>query len=157
MSESSRDLLRIYADTSVFGGCFEPEFSAASLRFFRLVRERRISLLLTRVVRDELREAPMRVQAVLQALPPDVLEDLEVTEAVLALRGAYLAAGVVRPLSTEDATHVAAATVAGAAAIVSWNFRHMVRLDRIQGYNRINLQLGYGCLTIISPRSVHVP
>ncbi len=51
----------------------------------------------------------------------------------------------------DDATHVAAATVARADAIVSWNFRHIVRLRKIKAYNQVNLAQGYGILTILSP------
>ena len=49
-------------------------------------------------------------------------------------------------------THVAAATVARVDAIVSWNFKHIVRLDKMKAYNRVNLLNGYGILTIISPK-----
>jgi hypothetical protein len=47
-----------------------------------------------------------------------------------------------------------AATAAGADAIVSWNFRGIVGPERIRGYNRINLRLGYGDLTILTPGEV---
>jgi hypothetical protein len=30
----------------------------------------------------------------------------------------------------------------------------IVRLDRIKGYNQVNLSLGYGILTIVSPKEV---
>ena len=49
---------------------------------------------------------------------------------------------------------VAAATVARADAIVSWNFRHIVRLDKIKGFNQVNFEIGYAHLTIISPKEV---
>jgi hypothetical protein len=51
--------------------------------------------------------------------------------------------------------HVAAATAARADAIVSWNFRHIMRLDKMRAYNQINLSNGYGILTIISPKEVN--
>ena len=54
----------------------------------------------------------------------------------------------------DDATHVAVATVARADAIVSWNFKHIVRLDKMKAYNQVNLMNGYGILTIISPKEV---
>jgi hypothetical protein len=47
------------------------------------------------------------------------------------------------------------ATVYRADAIVSWNFRHIVRLDKIKMFNQINLLNGYGILTIISPKEVY--
>ena len=54
----------------------------------------------------------------------------------------------------DDATHVAAATVARADAIVSWNFRHIVRVDKMRAYNQVNLQAGFGLLSIVSPQEV---
>lgn len=67
---------------------------------------------------------------------------------------AYLSEGIVGERSRNDATHVAAATVARADAIISWNFRHIVRLDRIRAYNQVNLLNGHGILTILTPREV---
>ncbi len=72
------------------------------------------------------------------------------------MRDNYIDAGVVTEKSINDATHVAAATVARADAIISWNFKHIVRLDKMKGYNRINLLNGYGILTIISPFEVTI-
>ena len=68
----------------------------------------------------------------------------------------YLTAGILTPKSRNDATHVAAATIARADAIVSWNFKHIVRLDKMKAYNQVNLMNGYGILTIISPREVFI-
>ena len=101
--------LRIYADTSVFGGCFDPPFVTASLAFFEWVRSGRVDLLLSRVVRDELEGSPDKVRALLSSLPPKHLSDVPITEAVIDLRDAYLTARVVGRRSAEDATHVAAA------------------------------------------------
>lgn len=67
------------------------------------------------------------------------------------LRDAYLASGVLAPRWMDDAAHVAVATVARVDALVSWNFKHLVRLDRIKGFNQVNLAQGYGILTILSP------
>ena len=39
---------------------------------------------------------------------------------------------------------------------MSWNFKHIVRLDRIRAYNRVNLVSGYGVLTIVSPMEVQL-
>jgi hypothetical protein len=70
------------------------------------------------------------------------------------LRNAYLQAGVLGERWIDDAAHVAAATVARADAIASWNFRHIVRLDKMKAYNQVNLLSGYGMLIIISPKEV---
>lgn len=146
--------MRIYADTSVIGGCFDPEFAVESLRLVDAVRRGRLVLLLSDVVLAELADAPARVQAVLQSLPATAVEKVEITEEVLQLRDAYLAAKVVGPRWADDAAHVAAATVTRADAIVSWNFQHIVRLDKMKAYNQVNLKQGYGMLTIVTPKEV---
>lgn len=146
--------MRIYADTSAIGGCFDPEFAADSLRLIEAVRHGRLVLLLSDVVLAELADAPARVRAVLQSLPATAVEKVEITEEVLQLRDAYLAARIVGLRWADDAAHVAAATVARADAIVSWNSQHIVRLDKMKAYNQVNLRRGYGILTIVTPKEV---
>ena len=38
--------------------------------------------------------------------------------------------------------------------LVSWNFKHIVNIFRIRGYNSVNLKLGHGTLEIRSPREI---
>jgi len=64
--------LRVYADTSVFGGCYDEEFKAESVRFF-----------------DELELAPDAVRGVLAGLPPDQVEIVGTSPESDGLRGAY--------------------------------------------------------------------
>jgi len=147
---------RIYVDTSVIGGCLDDEFAADSLRLIQAARDGQIVLLASAIVARELSSAPREVLAVLEALPSGAVVEVPFTDEVLALRDAYLAAGVVGPTWLDDAAHVASATVAGADAIASWNFRHIVRLDKIQAYNEVNRRLGYKSLIILSPREVQI-
>lgn len=146
--------LRLYIDTSVFGGCFDDEFSEESKRLLHTVKNGRVVFLVSEVVLGELRRAPKNVQDLFQSIPDEAVELLDENPEVLALSRAYLAAKVVTAKSRNDAEHVAYATVARADAIVSWNFKHIVRLDRIKGFNRVNFENGYGVLQIVSPREV---
>ena len=145
---------RIYFDSSVIGGYYDAEFSEESKRVIEYAREGRIIVLMSEIVIQEILKAPLRVQEVLTSLPSVTLERIELTPEIISLRDAYLAAKIVPPRWTDDATHVAAATIARADAIVSWNFSHIVRLDKMRAYNMINLMHGYGILTIISPKEV---
>ena len=56
--------------------------------------------------------------------------------------------------SYNDALHVALATLNNADVLASWNFKHIVNLDRINLYNSINLRLGYKIIEIRSPREI---
>jgi len=154
MMEHTVRPLRVYVDTSVIGGCFDEEFKEDSLRLMHSVRNGEVILLISAVVARELGPAPRRVVDLLQTLPNGAVIDVPLTEEVFALRDAYIAAGILDPKWSDDATHVAAATVARADAIVSWNFQHIVRLDKMRAFNQVNLLNGYGMLTIISPKEV---
>lgn len=142
---------RIYVDTSVIGGCFDAQFLPSSRMLLDHARAGDLILLVSDMVLAELEHAPEEVRGTLQSLPSAYVEYWPITHEMEALHRAYLAAGVVGPRSWGDAIHVAGATVARADAIVSWNFKHIVRLDRIKGYNRVNWERGYGVLTIVSP------
>jgi len=151
---TTRGRFHLYVDTSVFGGVLDDEFANESRRFFDLVRKGRYVVLLSPVVIAELALAPEAVRAVLESIPDGALLPVEITSEVIGLRDAYVKAGIVARRYMDDATHVAAATVARADAAVSWNFKHIVRLDKMRGYNRVNLMSGFGIISIVTPREV---
>ncbi len=146
--------MRIYVDTSVIGGCFDKEFAADSKKFLELVKNGQIRMLISEIVVDELAKAPNKVRLALENLPPESLEIVDLTQEVKDLRDAYLTAGILTTDSKNDATHVAAATIHDADAIVSWNFKHIVQLGKMRMYNRVNQTKGYGYLNIVSPKEV---
>ncbi|MBN1393755.1 MAG: PIN domain-containing protein [Pirellulales bacterium] len=146
--------LRIYVDTSVIGGCADDEFAEESRQLLDMARNGNVILLVSDVVVRELTDAPQSVLRHFQSLPESAVEAVPLSEDVLRLRDAYLSAEVVSRKWMDDATHVAAAAVAKADAVVSWNFKHIVRLDKIKAYNEVNDKMGYGVLTILSPKEV---
>lgn len=148
--------LRIYLDTSVIGGCLDDEFAVESNQLITAIKQEKFILLISEITISELIDAPQNVKDVLFSIPTKVIEVVNITPEVLQLRDAYLNAGIVTQKSINDATHVAVATIARADAIVSWNFKHIVRLDKMKGYNQVNLLNGYGILTIISPLEVTI-
>ncbi len=143
----------VYADTSVFGGVFDVEFDQASKAFFAMVRQGRVRLLISDVTRREIALAPPGVVGLLDDMLP-YLRLIPIDADVLDLRDAYLAASIVTAKSADDAAHVAAATVAEADLIVSWNFHHIVHYDKIRLYNEINEASGYRAIDIRSPSEV---
>ncbi len=146
--------VRAYVDTSVFGGTQDVEFEIPSRRFFERVDQGEFRVLLSPETLRELVKAPGPIQTVWQSLPPDSVEEVPIDSEVEALAGEYVHRGVVGPASESDALHVAAATVAGADLILSWNFRHIVNYNRIIGFNGVNVAQGYRSMTILSPLEV---
>ncbi|MBF0245654.1 MAG: hypothetical protein HQL31_10360 [Planctomycetes bacterium] len=146
--------LRIYADTSVFGGCFDEEFEQESQKLFDEIRSGRFILVISETVVEELQKAPENVQDVLKSLPIECIEAVVESDKIAELRDAYIDAGVVGHASLQDAEHIATASVAEVDLIVSWNFRHIVHFDKIHGYHGVNLLKGYSQIGIFSPKEV---
>jgi len=143
--------IRVYVDTSVFGGTEDIEFAEPSRRFFEHVRRGRFVLLISEIVLGELQPAPPAVRQVLESLPNTCLERVDINDEVRDLADAYLVAGALTEASREDALHVAAATVTRANLVLSWNFKHIVNFQRIQRFNSVNLANNYGLIDIRSP------
>lgn len=145
---------RVYADTSVFGGCFDAEFKIESEAFFREVGAGKFLLLIADVTIRELALAPDKVRKVLASLDPGLVELISLSEEIERLRDAYLQAGVLGPASVGDAEHIASASIAGADLVVSWNFKHIVHFEKIAGFEAVNLMHGYRSVRIYSPKEV---
>lgn len=145
--------IRVYADTSVFGGVFDEEFKNASRAFFEQVRDGRFQLVTSAAVRAELESAPTPVRELFKTMAAET-EVADIGDAALRLQQAYLEAGVVTAKHAGDALHVAVASVSRCAIMVSWNFKHIVHFQRIGLYNGVNTGKGYGPLAIHSPLEV---
>jgi hypothetical protein len=145
---------RIYLDTSVIGGCFDPEFQEASNKLMEMIRLGIFTGVVSNVTVEELQGAPEHVRDLLKNYSDDEVIRLSATDEVLALTKSYLDAKVVTSRFESDAAHVAYATIHHADMIVSWNFRHLVNFQRIHAFNAVNMQLGYGLIDIRTPKEV---
>ncbi len=66
----------------------------------------------------------------------------------------YIRDKVVGKTSRADCLHIALATIHNVDILVSWNFKHIVNINRIRGYNAVNLKLGYKTLEIRTPKEI---
>lgn len=153
ISHSKTNVIRVYADTSVFGGVFDEEFKTASRAFFNAVEKGLFQLVTSELVREEMQAAPRKVVQLFEKFLVRA-EIAEVTSDVLQLQQAYIQAGIVSEKYSTDALHVAVATVCQADLIVSWNFKHIVHFQKIPLYNAINTLHGWGEIAIYSPLEV---
>jgi len=147
-------LLRLYVDTSVIGGCLDEEFQAPSLHMIQRSRAGDMVLVISDITLAELAGAPPQVRSVLENLPKKCLEFVFQNEESQSLAEEYIKQEVVSNRMIADAQHIAVATITKVDVLVSWNFKHIVNLDRIHGFNAVNLRLGYPILEIRSPREV---
>lgn len=145
---------RIYLDTSVLGGCFDPEFSAWSKGLVADFRSGRFVPVLSDLLALEISRAPIQVQRVHTELLELSAEQITISDAALDLLGTYEARSVLGPKYRADMLHIALASVSNVDVLVSWNFKHIVRFDKIRLFNAANLEQGYKSLAIHSPREV---
>ncbi len=146
---------RVYLDNSVIGGTFDAEFEEDTRGLLELIRTGEMQPVISEVTEAEARRAPEQVRELLDELLFDLnAEDVQLSAEAEALAAAYIAAGVVTQKYEADALHIALATLAKVDVLVSWNFRHIVNLKRIQGFNGVNLMRGYSTLEIRSPKEV---
>ena len=145
---------RIYTDTSVIGGCLDAELEQASRLLMNAFERGEAIMVLSDLTALELLAAPAAVRAVAERVPDVHREHVGMTSEAVALADRYIAAGAVGMANRIDARHIALATVSHVNVLVSWNFRHIVNLWRIQAYNSVNLREGYSMLEIRTPREV---
>ncbi|MFZ5570183.1 MAG: hypothetical protein ACOZF0_07250 [Thermodesulfobacteriota bacterium] len=81
--------IRVYVDTSVFGGTQDEEFSEESRSFFKRVQAEEFSVILSEQTLRELSRSPDSVQAVWQNLPPDLVGNIAIDNEVGDLAYAY--------------------------------------------------------------------
>jgi predicted nucleic acid-binding protein len=146
--------IRVFVDTSVFGGCFDDEFKKESVAFFDLVKRGHFQIVISNAIVDELDSAPDHIGEYVRSLPAGSVEFFNSDEEVFKLRDSYIDQQVVTMKSLNDAEHIAAATIAGVDLIVSWNFKHIVHFQKIKGFNGVNLIKGYQVVDIRSPSEV---
>jgi predicted nucleic acid-binding protein len=142
---------RLYLDTSVFGGFYDDEFSEHTIPIFERISRGEFILIYSTITQEELENAPTQVKTLVRNLKMEFTEYVELNAEAIELATCYIQENVVGKTSFADCLHIALATLSKADYLVSWNFKHIVNIQRIKGYNSVNLKKGYAQLEIRSP------
>ena len=145
---------RVYVDTSVVGGCFDREFEQWSNALVEDFRQARLHPVLSDLLAAEIKDAPKPVRELHAELLALVGTGIQLSTESIDLSDRYAAHGILPLKFRNDMLHIALATVANADVVASWNFRHIVRFDKIRLFNAVNLEAGYKPLAIHSPREI---
>ena len=133
---------------------FDEEFSEPTKRLFKRLENNEVKFVISDLLILELANAPKHVSELLLNYPTDRFERVELTDESISLADNYINAKVVGRISLEDCRHIALATINRVHALASWNFKHIVNLGRIKGYNSVNLCLGYPIIEIRTPQEL---
>ncbi len=146
--------MKVYTDTSAIGGCFDEEFkewSTALIQEFKLGKK---IIVLSDLTLQELEFAREEVRDKVKEIPTKHQIVIGITDEAIELAETYINEGALTIKSYNDALHIALATLNNADVLASWNFKHIVNLNRIRLYNSINLKLGYRMIEIRTPREI---
>lgn len=150
--------LSIYLDTSVLSFYFaddSPKERDITREFFKEIKEGRFRVFISDVVIKEIKKSPKPKRIQIESLIARFdLPQLKLDKAADNLAREYIKNKVIPSKYEADAMHIAIPVINNLDAIVSWNFRHIVKLKTIIGVNEINKILGYKEIVICSPMEV---
>ena len=145
---------RIYIDTSVIGGNFDEEFKDESIKFFNRIERKDFEVYFSEVNEAELSLAPDHIKEIKNKIPQECYNYLELTEEVRDLANAYINNKVLGHASLNDAYHIAFASVYRLDVLVSWNFKHIVKLKTKNIVKMVNTLQKYKNIEIITPAEI---
>jgi len=123
-----------------------------TIPLFNRIFAEEFTILYSKVTQDELENAPENVKELVKSLKIDITDFIKTIDEAVELANEYITEKVVGQTSYAYCLHIALATINRADFLVSWNFKHIVIIERIKGYNSINIKNGYKQLEIRSPR-----
>ena len=144
--------LSVYIENSVIGGYYDTVFEEATKKLFEKFRAGEYQAVISTHTFGELNNgAPEHIKMNLETIS---YKKFDITEEMMQLSGKYMDEGIVSEQYRSDALHIAIATVLGVDVLVSWNFKHIVNLNKINLFNSVNLKEGYNLLEIRTPLEV---
>ena len=147
--------MKIYLDTSIISHLQAddvPEKMAITHKFWYDLKDGKYDIFVSEVTEAEIADCPEPKKILLENHLKELsYQTIELTEEITDLAQQYLTQGVLPPKCIDDSIHVAVATVVGCNAIVSWNFKHMLKLRAFIGVNGVNRMLGYGEISLVPP------
>ena len=142
---------KIYLDTSVIGGCYDKEFEDDSNKVIEMIKLNIYEGFVSSVTIAELDDAPARVKKILEVVEFSILY---LNDEIISLSEKYIKENIISEKFKRDCEHIATATVYNIDVLISWNFKHIVNLNKIKQFNLVNLKEGYKPLEIRSPKEL---
>ncbi len=150
--------LKIYLDTSVISHLQAddvPDKMAKTLLLWTEIQQGFYTVVILELVLDELEScSEPKKTFMFEKLSIINFDDVEISDEIRILANKYVEEGIFPIKYFDDALHVACASVNTCNAVISWNFKHMVKLKTILSVNGINKYMGYGEIEILTPEAV---
>ncbi len=147
--------LRIYLDTSVISHLEQedvPEKMEQTRKLWEILRTGKYRTVISDLVLAEINECKEPKKTLLkQYLAQINYEKVEITEETEEIAKEIIDEGILNQKSFDDCLHIASAILNDCNIIASWNFKHMVNVDTINGVRRITFAKRYNNIDIYAP------
>jgi hypothetical protein len=150
--------INLYVDTSVVGmvnAPHAPAKEAITKEFFRLMMSGEYRVIASPVLMEEIHDAPEPIRkqslAVLRSVRAVEMPEQQEAETLARL---YVERAVLGDRHINDLRHVAYAVLERCDYVVSWNMKHLVRVQTIERVNAVNFEYRYPAIQIVTPEFI---
>lgn len=147
--------LRVYLDTSVISHLEQedvPEKMEQTRKVWEILQTGKYEVVISDLVLAEINECKEPKKTLLKEYLAQInYERVEITEESEEIANEIINQGILNPKSFDDCLHIASAILNDCNIIVSWNFKHMVNVDTINGVRRITFAKRYNNIDIYAP------
>lgn len=147
--------LRVYLDTSVISHLEQedvPEKMEQTRKVWEILQTGKYEVVISDLVLAEINECKEPKRSILKEYLAQInYERVRITEEAEEIANEIINEGILNPKSFDDCLHIASAILNDCNIIVSWNFKHMVNVDTINGVRKITFAKRYNNIDIYAP------
>lgn len=144
--------IKVYLDTSVISALFDdrnPERKSLTKAFFDEIGN--FDVYISEITSAEIERAPnLKIQSEMEEFISQ-FSKLLLSEEVEWLANEYIRYGAVPEGYSEDATHIAITVINELDYLLSWNFKHIVRIKTKDIVRMVNTLNGFRQIEILTP------
>lgn len=147
--------LRVYLDTSVISHLEQvdvPEKMEQTRKVWEILQTGKYEIVISDLVLAEINECKEPKRKILKEYLSQInYERVGITEESEEIANEIINEGILKSKSFDDCLHIASAILNDCNIIVSWNFKHMVNVDTINGVRKITFAKRYNNIDIYAP------
>lgn len=133
--------IRVYLDTSIISYLDQqdmPDKMKETKSMWEILKSNKFQVIISDLVLREIDECNEEKKQILLSYLNEIdYEICTIDSEVDELANIIIEEGILRPKSLDDATHIAVAILSNANMILSWNFKHLVNYNTINGIRQI--------------------
>ena len=133
--------IRVYLDTSAISYLNQidaPEKMKETQEAWKILKGNEYEVIISNVALAEISECnEEKIQILIEYLEELNYIEYNLDEDTEELANLIIEEGILRPKSKDDALHIASAILSDCDIILSWNFKHLVNIDTINGVRKI--------------------